>query len=284
MMPVKRVLAALALLPSLALAQGAKPTEEVPYVQTPQAVVDKMLELAGVRAGDFVIDLGSGDGRIVIAAAKRHGARGFGVDIDETLVAEATRRAQSEGVADRVVFYQRDLFETDLRQATVVTMYLLPEYNLLLRPKLLAQLRPGARVVSHDWDMGDWTPDYKAEVPVPDKPLGLRKSSNVYIWIVPARVEGRWSFVFPLGGTVDLAEARIEQRYQEIGGTVRIGAAVLPIERGAIRGDEISFRVEHASGTIRFQGRVAQDRIEGSMAVGAARSQPWRMLRQSSGS
>lgn len=283
MMPIKRVLTALALLPSLALAQGARPTEEVPYVQTPPAVVDKMLELAGVRASDFIVDLGSGDGRIVIAAAKRNGARGFGVEIDATLIAEATRRAQSEGVGERVAFYQRDLFETDLRQATVVTMYLLPEYNLLLRPKLLAQLRPGARVVSHDWDMGDWTPDYWAEVPVPDKLLGLRKSSMVYVWIVPAEVEGRWSFAAAEGTNLKLLEARIEQRYQAIGGTVRIGAAVLPIEHGALRGDEISFRVEHASGTICFQGRVARDRIEGSVAVGGARSQPWRAQRQPSG-
>jgi hypothetical protein len=279
MMPVKRVLAALMLIPSLTLAQSARLTDEVPYVQTPQAVVDKMLKLAQVRATDFIIDLGSGDGRIVITAAKYRGARGFGVDIAAPLVAEATRRAQAEGVADRVAFYQRDLFETDLRQATVVTMYLLPEYNLLLRPRLLAQLRPGARVVSHDWDMGDWTPDYKAEVPVPDKPVGLVKSSNVYVWIVPARVEGRWGFAIPESTNLQPAEARIEQHYQKIGGTLRIGAVVLPIEHGAIRGAEISFRVEHASGPIRFQGRIAQDRIEGTMAVGGARSQPWRAQR-----
>jgi hypothetical protein len=284
MIPIKRILAALTLLPMLALAQSVKLTDEVPYVQTPQAVVDKMLELSQVRATDFIIDLGSGDGRIVITAAKRSGARGFGVDIAAPLVAEATRRAQSEGVADRAAFYQRDLFETDLRQATVVTMYLLPEYNLLLRPRLLAQLRPGARVVSHDWDMGDWTPDYKAEVPVPDKSVGLRKSSKVYVWIVPARVEGRWNFAIREGTNLQPAEARIGQRYQEIGGTLRIGAVVLPIEHGAIRGADISFRVEHASGTIRFQGRVAQDRIEGTMAVAGARSQPWQAQRQSSGS
>jgi hypothetical protein len=132
--------------------------------------------------------------------------------------------------------------------------------------------------------MGDWTPDYKAEVPAPDKPVGLRKLSNVYVWIVPAQVEGRWSFAIPEGANVHPVEARIEQHYQKIGGTLRIGAAVLPIEAGAIRGAEISFRVEHASGAIRFQGRVAQDRIEGVMAVGGARSQPWRMQRQSSGS
>lgn len=282
-MRVNRVFAAL-LYPALVFAQGPPLTDEVPYVQTPQSVVDKMLDLAGVRAGDFVIDLGSGDGRIVITAARRHGARGFGVDLDETLVVEARRRAQSAGVADRVAFYRRDLFETDLRPATVVTLYLLPEYNLKLRPRLLEQLRPGARVVSHDWGMEDWAPDDIAEVPVPDKPVGLKKASIVYMWIVPAQVQGRWRFTLGEGKNVEIAEARIEQHYQKLHGSVRIGTALLPIEDGTLRGADITFRVRPASGPLRFQGRVGQDRIDGTLTTGDSRSQPWRAQRQTGGS
>ena len=283
-MHARQLLAALIFVPLVALAQDARPIEEVPYIRTPQAVVDKMLELAGVRGTDFLIDLGSGDGRVVITAAKRYGARGLGVELDSNLVAEATRRAKEAGVADRVSFEERDLFGVDLRPATVVTMYLLPEYNLRLRPKLLAQLRPGARVVSHDWDMGDWQRDLKAEIPVPEKPVGLLKSSNVYVWIVPARLEGRWSFAVAEGTTLELAEAHFEQKFQELGGTLHIGARSLPIERGVIHGSSLSFRVEDGGETIRFVGNATSDRIEGRIARGGGPDRPWRALREAGGS
>ena len=136
--------------------------EEAPYIRTPQAVVDKMLALAEVGADDYLIDLGSGDGRIVLAAAQQRGARGFGVELDPRLVDASNAAARKAGVAGRVQFFARDLFETDISQASVLTLYLLPEINLQLRPRLLAQLKPGTRVVSHDWDMGEWPPDAKA--------------------------------------------------------------------------------------------------------------------------
>jgi SAM-dependent methyltransferase len=160
--------------------------EDVPFVVTPDHVTRAMLQLADVKPGDHVIDLGSGDGRIVIVAARHFGARGLGVEIVPALVEQSRENARRAGVADRVEFRVQDLFETDLTPATVITMYLLPEVNLQLRPRLLA-LKPGTRIVSHDWDMGDWKPDRVVTVDVPDKPLGREKLSRLYLWTVPAR-------------------------------------------------------------------------------------------------
>ena len=176
-----------ALMAAGAQAQG----EEVPFVVTPDHVTREMLRLAAVTPSDVVLDLGSGDGRIVIAAARQFGARGLGVEIVPELVEKSRAHARQAGVADRVEFRVQDLFATDLAQATVITMYLLPEVNLQLRPKLLA-LKPGTRIVSHDWDMGDWPADRVVSVDVPDKPIGREKRSRLHLWIVPARVEGYW--------------------------------------------------------------------------------------------
>jgi SAM-dependent methyltransferase len=162
-----------------ARAQG----EEVPFITTPDNVTLEMLRLAQVKPGDHVIDLGSGDGRIVITAARRFGATGLGVEIVPDLVKQSIENAKAAGVAHRVDFREQDLFETDLSQATVITMYLLPDVNLQLRPRLQG-LRPGTRVVSHDWDMGDWKPDAVSVVDVPDKAIGLDKKSKVFLWIV----------------------------------------------------------------------------------------------------
>lgn len=159
---------------------------DVPFVVTPDHVTRAMLELAGVKAGDFVIDLGSGDGRIVIVAATHYGARGLGVEIVPDLVTQSRDNARRAGVSDRAEFRVQDLFETDLSAATVVTMYLLPEVNLKLRPRLQA-LKPGTRIVSHDWDMGDWKPDRVITIDVPDKPYGLEKVSRLYLWTIPPR-------------------------------------------------------------------------------------------------
>lgn len=178
------LVAALLVLPATA-------AEDVPFITTPDAVTLEMLRLAGTGPRDRVLDLGSGDGRIVITAAKRFGARGTGVEIVPELVARSRENAKAAGVADRARFVEQDLFATDLAEATVITMYLLPDVNLQLRPAILA-LRPGTRVVSHDWDMGDWAPERTVTVPVPDKAIGLAKSSRVHLWIVPARVAGAW--------------------------------------------------------------------------------------------
>ena len=155
--------------------------EEVPYVQTPQPVVDAMLKLAGVNGRDFLIDLGSGDGRIPITAAKRFGARGVGIEIEADLIEKSRFDAKWEGVADRVTFKIEDLFTTDLRPATVLTLYLFRELNIQLRPRILEQMRPGARVVTHDWDMGEWEPDESLISPAPDKPVGLDRNSKIFL-------------------------------------------------------------------------------------------------------
>jgi len=188
-MRLSRLLVALVLALAAALsvastvAKPLKPLEkepEVPYVPTHERVVDEMLKVANVKKGDVLYDLGSGDGRIVITAAKRFGTRGVGVDIDPVRVKEARENAVKAGVTDRVKFLQQDLFETDIREATVVTLYLLPEVNLRLRPKLLSDLKPGTRVVSHNYDMGDWMPLKTLSIRVPEE-------HTIYYWVVPPR-------------------------------------------------------------------------------------------------
>ena len=173
------------------LIASSLPVEEVPFITTPDHVTLAMLELAEVGAQDHVLDLGSGDGRIVITAVRRFGASGLGLEIVPDLVAQSEANARRAGVADRARFRVQDLFEADLSAASVVTMYLLPEVNLQLRPRLLA-LAPGTRIVSHDWDMGEWEPDRTVTLPVPDKAVGREKSSRLHLWRVPAPVQGRW--------------------------------------------------------------------------------------------
>jgi tRNA G37 N-methylase Trm5 len=175
---------ALAVASAAVVAQPVKPLEkspDVPYVPTNEKVVDEMLKVAKVGKNDVLFDLGSGDGRIPITAAKRWGTRGFGVDIDPARIKEARENATKAGVADKVKFMQQDLFDTDIKSATVVTLYLLPEVNLRLRPKLLADLKPGTRVVSHNYDMGDWKPQQTITVKLPDG------EHTVYYWVVPAK-------------------------------------------------------------------------------------------------
>ncbi len=193
----------------------AQPVDmDVPYVTTPLSVSEAMLTIAGVGKQDYVIDLGSGDGRIVILAAQKFGARGLGVEIDPKLVETSRTNAKQARVAHRTEFRTLDLFKTDLTRATVITMYLLPDVNMALRPKLLA-LKPGTRIVSHDWDMGDWQPDAELRLPAPEKKLGLDRTSRVMLWKVPAKVEGHWCSPKHAGHTLTL-----QQRYQYIEGEV----------------------------------------------------------------
>jgi len=205
----------------IAAEEEAKITEETPYVQSPKVVVDTMLEMAGVRGSDFVIDLGSGDGRIIIEAARRFGARGLGIDYDERLVKLATDNAAKAQVGNHVSFVQQDIFKSDFSAASVITMYLLPEYNMVLRPRFLA-MKPGTRIVSHDYAMGDWKPDAEKTVPVPDKPVGAKKESAIYFWVVPARVEGRWRSRLPRGGRS--VEFELRQKFQELSAVLRSSA------------------------------------------------------------
>ena len=216
----RRLLPALFLVfASPVLAQPAtRPLEEVPFVVSPDNVTLAMLKLANVGPEDYVIDLGSGDGRIVLVAAKRFGARGLGVEIVPELVAKSRASARAAGVESRAFFKEQDLFKTDLSPASVVTMYLLPDVNLALRPRLL-QLRPGTRIVSHDWDMAEWHPDRTIKVDVPDKPVGLEKASRIHLWIVPARIQGTWCGTGKAKGTT----LSIAQEFQRFRGEIADG-------------------------------------------------------------
>ena len=248
---------------------------EVPYVPTPQVTVDEMLRVAGVGPKDFVIDLGSGDGRIVVTAARKFGARGIGVDLDEELVAQSEERARRAGVADRVRFYRQDLFKTDLDQATVISTYLLPFVMLKLRPQLL-QLKPGTRIVSHDFDMGDWKPDRKTTV---------RK--NVMLWIVPAQVSGRWQARLQIPPIERLLELELAQRYQELSAHARLNGVPSQVWETKLVGDRLSFVIVDTTdreneASLYFEGRVSGDVVEGELirGVGATRSVTgWRAVR-----
>ena len=254
----------------------------VPYVQTPMEIVERMLRMAEVKKDDTVIDLGSGDGRIVIEAAKR-GARGLGVDLDPSLVRLATDNARSAGVAERAQFLTKDIFETDLAPATVVTMYLLPEFNRKLLPRLLA-LKPGTRIVSHDGGIGDWPSDEKLEMRAPEKPVGVGGVSTVELWIVPAKAAGVW--VSELGAHGGRWEFKIKQRYQMLDIDAAAQGRDLLVRNSRLRGEELKIVV---TGVVNnrawhhyFVGTLKDDRIAGEVAVSDGnnkRSYPWTATR-----
>lgn len=232
---------------------------DVPYVPTPRPVVERMMQLAEVRASDYLIDLGSGDGRIALAAAQR-GARALGVDIDPYRVNEAISAAQLAGLQNRASFRRQDLFDTPIHEATVVAMYLLPHINLRLRPRLLTELRPGTRVLSHVFDMGDWRPDVAEQL----------NGSNIYMWIVPATVGGSWALTMADGSTGPL---ELEQRFQQLGGTL----AGRPIGEAALRGTSIRF----TAGGRSFHGIVDGADIRPDPAAPAGAAAGWRARRVS---
>ena len=249
---------------------------DTPYVQTPQVVVDKMLEIAKVSSKDYLIDLGSGDGRMIITAAKRYGARGFGVDLNKSLVTLSNRNAAKMGVANRAVFYERDLHETDLAKADVLTIYLLPEVNLMVRPRILA-LKPGTRLVSHDYGFGEWPPDIELTMDAPGKPVGRDQKSKVMFWVVPARVAGKWVWQGPAG----LYELQLEQVFQKITGTLSVGGRRVTLEKAVLTGDHISFEAALDKGDkVRqgFSGKVINNAIAGDMRVAGA-AQAWNATR-----
>jgi hypothetical protein len=270
----------------MASAPFAQDYGDTPYVPTPQHVVEKMLEVAGVGSKDYVIDLGSGDGRMIITAARKFGARGFGVDLDRMLVARSNSLAAQAGVADRAVFYQRDLYETDLSRATVLTMYLLPEVNLMVRGKLLKQLKPGTRIVSHDYGMGEWKPDEYLVLDAPDKPVGADFKSKVFYWVVPAEVSGTWRGQVARAGKTEVFELKLDQMFQQINGSMSVSGRGARIEGGALKGDAVRFSARVGDGAAavhyRFTGRVAKQTIEGETRIeagGAALEFPWKAVR-----
>jgi predicted O-methyltransferase YrrM len=242
--------------------------KDVPYVPTSPETVAEMLRMAQVASDDLVYDLGSGDGRIVIAAAKEHGARGVGIDIDPVRIREANENARAAGVTDRVTFVEGNLFDADLRDATAVTLYLLPDVNLKLRPKLLAELRPGTPVVSHDFSMGEWQPDERKEI----------GGDVLMLWIVPARVDGTWTWT---DGRKRERTLEVTQQFQKFGGSATGGTEPMIVRSATLNGDAISFELaseKHPRSVERYRGTVAVDMIIGTVERDG-RSAPWTARR-----
>jgi len=220
--------------------------KDVIWVPTPQALVDKMLNMAKVTPNDYVIDLGSGDGRTVITAAKR-GVRALGIEYNPDMVELSKRNARKEDVSNRATFVKADLFESDFSQATVITMFLLPDINLKLRPKIL-NLKPGTRIVSNTFTMGEWSSDDSVNA---DEKEGCQSYCVAYLWIVPARAAGTWKL--PQG------ELTLKQEFQMLSGQLRAGGKVATITNGRVRGDQLTFNADGVD----YSGRVNGSRIEG---------------------
>jgi methylase of polypeptide subunit release factors len=239
---------------------------DVPFVPTPQVVVDEMLRMARVTPSDFVMDLGSGDGRIAITAAKKFGARALGVELDEHLIFQSEESARQAGVEDRVQFLRQDLFKTDLRRASVITMYLLPSVNRRLRPRLL-DLKPGTRIVAHDFDLEEWKPDHITTI---------RK--NVFLWIVPAKVAGRWRGRVALPDGLRTVEIELNQRFQEVNGLARINGQITQLWEAKLSGERLSFVLVDGAdrdneASLYFDGRVGDNAIEGEILRGVGNGQ-----------
>jgi hypothetical protein len=227
----------------------------IPYVPTPDHVVERMLELAGTGKDDLVLDMGSGDGRIVVMAAKKFGARARGVEIDPKLVKEAEENAAKAGVSERTSFVAQDMFITPIADASVVTLYVLTAVNLELRPRLLAELKPGTRVVSHAFSMGGWLADKQENF----------RGIDLYMWVVPAQVGGQWRMS---DGSRDFTLS-IEQQYQEIKGTASFGRNTVPLRQATLNGDQIDFAIDFGfEQPTWFRGRVSEGVMEPRGAAG----------------
>ncbi|MDH7795344.1 MULTISPECIES: class I SAM-dependent methyltransferase [unclassified Beijerinckia] len=235
--------------------------KDVVWVPSPQALVDRMLDMAKVGPGDFVIDLGSGDGRTVITAAKR-GISALGIEYNPDMVALAQRNATEAGVSEKAKFEKADIFESDFSKATVVTMFLLPNINLRLRPKIL-DMKPGTRIVSNTFDMGEWQADDQVQATTE-----CTSYCRAYFWMVPAKVDGGWH-----SGNSDI---KLEQKFQHFTGTVTTGNVVAPISNGKLVGDTITF----TAGSTEYTGKVNGDAIEGTAKTNGAETK-WQASRVS---
>jgi precorrin-6B methylase 2 len=245
---IPRIVVGLVLLAALAGGSYAQVRLDVPYVPTPQDVVDRMLDMAKLTKDDFHIDLGSGDGRIAITAAKR-GARSRGIDLNPTRIAEANENAQKAGVTDRVTFVLGNLFEQKIGEANVLTMYLLQSVNLQLRPRILAELRPGSCVVSHAFSMNEWEPDQHVNL----------NGRNLYLWIVPGKADGSWQA--ESGGRK--FTLNLKQTFQKVAGTATVNGVSTPVT-GRLIGNAIELSGNLGNGTTELRGEIKGDIIEGS--------------------
>lgn len=264
---------------ALSLAACASRGPDVIYLPTATDVVQRMLALARITERDTVYDLGCGDGRIVIAAVKQYGAHGVCVDIDPARIAESRRNAEAAGVAKQIRFEQGDLFETDLHDATVVTLYLLPKLNRRLRPKLFRELRPGTRMLSHNFDMAEWRPDTLVRVAWP-----AGTTSTVYYWVLPADVAGTWALTLSTGGADRSYRIRFEQEFQHLTSTASSNGRLVPVEGAGLVGDSITFTLTDTLGRrqVRWllRGKVASGHMSGTAAAEAGGATgTWRAAR-----
>lgn len=234
------------------------------FVPAPERVVVEMLKIARIESSDVVMDLGSGEGQILIAAARDHGARGIGIELDPELVAKSQVRALDAGVAERLEFFEQDFFQADLRAATVLMLYLLDSINIRLRPKILAECRPGVRVVTYSFEMGEWLCD--AHTPI--------AANGVSLWIVPANLTGIWrAAATPLTLT-------LRQRFQELAGSVAMEDGTHPILTGRVRGDEFTLSVEHPRGALTLFGHVRGEQMEAIFRLPSGEEAPWQGERE----
>jgi hypothetical protein len=271
---IRALAISLVLLFSAVHAQDLSPVKDAgPYVPSPQSVVSDMLRYAEVGPDDFLIDLGSGDGRIVLTAAKVFGARGFGVEIKDELVRKSNEAAQREGLAERVKFLKQDLFKTDMSRATVITMYLLPDTVNLLKDKFLAELRPGTRIVSHDYPLTGWIPEKYVQMDLDDKvQISGVTTTLIYLYVVPAKVAGRWSAQMPPAVSRKPATLSLRQQLTRVSGTARLDGRDVPLEDARLRGDRLSFKLAGRRGA--FSGQVKGRTIEGVVDTGGSKA-PW---------
>jgi SAM-dependent methyltransferase len=262
---------ALAAFAATAAAQAQKKEEFTPqvgqagkdviWVPTPEELVERMLRMAQATPNDFVIDLGSGDGRIAIAAAKKFNARSMGIEYNPDMVEVSNRNAAKEGVAGKARFVKADIFESDFSQATIITMYLLPGLNLKLRPKLL-DMKPGTRIVSHQFNMDDWQPDEVTNI----------DGRRAYFWLIPAKVAGTWRFQSGSDGL----DVTLEQKYQTLEGTVKLGTVNAGLRDARLAGDKISFAFVDQGGVRRdFTGKVSGNTMEGTMKLETGPESRW---------
>ncbi len=272
MKPTQLLLAAL-LFATSAVAQDKEPVNAGPYVPSPDSVVADMLKIADVGPKDFVIDLGSGNGKIVLTAAKVFGASGFGVEIQDKLVKESNESAKREGVADRVKFVKQDLFKTDISQASVLTMYLLPNTVNMLKDKLLAELKPGTRIISHDYPLAGWIPEKYVQMDLEEKvSISGVTTTLIYLYLVPAKVAGSWSAKVPANVSKEPMRLQLQQQLTKLSGVAFVGGKELALEDPKLRGTQISFRLPGRK--TEFSGQVKGGTIEGLVDVGGVKS-PW---------
>lgn len=244
--------------------------KDVIWVPTPDEVVERMLRMAQVTPNDYVVDLGAGDGKIAIAAAKNFGARSMGIEYNPEMARHAQRNAERAGVAGRARIVQGDIFVSDFTQATVVTMYLLPALNLKLRPQILA-MRPGTRVVSHSFSMDDWEPDETSSL----------DGRRAYFWVVPANVAGAWTLELQGGGVAEKFELTLEQRFQKLEGTAGLGPVLAGLREPRLRGFVIGFAyVDNAGVRRELSGRVSGARMEGSFRADNGTEGRWSATRK----